>query len=86
MSERTSRYDAIWEKLKKDGKAVVSAHPILHARISKAVKKRKNLDLAFKVANNLDSFRLVISTDEKNPNLLIFRLKAKIGIFDKVVT
>ena len=45
----TSKYYPIWEKLKKELRCDVAAVPALHARIKKAVVKRKDRDLAFKL-------------------------------------
>ena len=41
-------YQPIWLKLKMQGSASIAAHPLLHARIIKAVVKEKWLDTGFK--------------------------------------
>lgn len=46
-----SKYSPIWENLKRDLEARVVAHPALHRRIIKAVIKRKDEDLGYKVLN-----------------------------------
>lgn len=43
------RYQPIWIKLKQKGKATLTAHPLLHKRIIKAVIKEKWLDLSYKL-------------------------------------
>ena len=43
------KYEPIWLKLKKVGSASIAAHPLLHARIIKAVVKEKWLDEGFKL-------------------------------------
>jgi hypothetical protein len=42
-----SRYLPIWNELKEKGKCRLAAPPALHPRIIKAVKKRRNQDIAF---------------------------------------
>lgn len=37
----------IWKELKEKGKCRLTAPPVLHERIKKAVKKRKDKDIAF---------------------------------------
>lgn len=76
-----SKYRPIWIKIKKTGKATVSAHPLLFRRICKAVIKQKDLDLAFKVANDFDSFKLHIHRDVEK-HQITFVLKQRIGIED----
>lgn len=44
-----SRYQPIWDTLKKNNHAKLVAPVVLHRRIIKAVIKRKDVDLAFKV-------------------------------------
>lgn len=44
-----SRYQPIWDQLKAEGKCCIVAHTCLHKRIKKAVIKRKDEDLAFKL-------------------------------------
>lgn len=43
-----SRYQPIWDEIKKSGTATIVAPQILHKRIIKAVIKRKDVDLAYK--------------------------------------
>lgn len=76
-----SKYRPIWDRIKKNGKATVSAHPLLFRRICKAVIKQKDLDLAFKVANDFDNFKLQIHRDA-DKHQITFVLKQKIGIED----
>lgn len=45
------RYQPIWNKLKEKGSASIAAHPLLHARIIKAVTKEKWMDDGFKLQN-----------------------------------
>jgi hypothetical protein len=44
-----SQYQPIWDALKREHKVRLVAPTVLHARIFKAVKKRRNLDLAYKL-------------------------------------
>ena len=43
------KYEQIWIKLKRTGKATITAHPLLHARIIKAVVKEKYNDSGYKL-------------------------------------
>lgn len=45
----SSQYSPIWDALKRDGTVSITAHRALHPRILKAVKKRKWLDLGYKM-------------------------------------
>lgn len=49
MPTPKSKYSPIWESLKKDKSCRITAPTPLHARIIKAVIKRKDLDLAYKL-------------------------------------
>lgn len=44
-----SRYSIIWHKLKKDKKVELSAPREAHARLRKAIIKRKDIDLGYKL-------------------------------------
>ncbi len=44
---QTSRYLPIWKELKDKGSCRITAPPQFHARLIKAVKKRRDKDLAF---------------------------------------
>lgn len=52
-------------------------------RIIKAVMKEKLNDLAFKLMNAHDTFRLEIIRDEEK-GIVSFKLKAKLGVEDVV--
>ena len=78
------KYQPIWNEIKQKKKCSVSAHPLLFKRIIKAVVKEKDRDLAFKIANDLDSLYLDITRDEEK-HLITFRLKQRIGIADVVI-
>jgi hypothetical protein len=43
------KYEPIWLKLKREGTAAIAAHPLLHARVIKAVIKEKWLDQGYKL-------------------------------------
>lgn len=42
-------YSNIWNELKKNNTCSVAAHPLLHRRIIKAVRKEKDIDIGFKL-------------------------------------
>lgn len=73
----SSRYTPIWNKLKLDGTCKIAAHPALHARIVKAVKKRKNEDLAFKFSIS-ESQKVSRLTFKATASEIIFYLKVKV--------
>lgn len=79
-----NKYYPIWRELKQKKKCTVSAHPLLFTRVIKGVIKEKGRDLAFKVANDLDSIYLVIAKDIEK-HTVTFRLKQRVGIADIVV-
>lgn len=47
IEHQTSRYLPIWLELKEHGICRITAPPVFHRRIVKAVKKRRDKDLAF---------------------------------------
>lgn len=47
---QTSRYLPIWLSLRKTGKCSITAPPHHHKRIIKAVKKRRDKDIAYRYA------------------------------------
>lgn len=78
------KYQPIWEKIKQERVCHVSVHPLLFARLVKAVVKEKDKDLAFKVANDLDDCYLEILRDVEK-QIITFKLKQRVGIADIVV-
>ena len=66
-----SEYDPIWSKLKTDKVVKVTANRLLHPRIVKAVKKRKWLDIAYKLETDPVVETLSHSIDG---SVIIFRL------------
>jgi hypothetical protein len=67
------KYYPIWSKLKqsKDGTASIVAHPLLHARIIKAVTKEKWMDTSFKLQVLPYYFAM---TYEVKGNMITFKL------------
>ena len=43
------QYEPAWLELKTEGRVVIAAHPLVHGRIFKAVKKEKDMDLVYKL-------------------------------------
>lgn len=77
-------YQDLWETIRdKEDIIQIECHPKLMNRIIKAVMKEKLNDLAFKLLNTHDSFRLEIKKDEEK-GVVSFKLKAKLGIEDIV--
>lgn len=48
IEQQTSRYLPIWKQLKEKGHCRITAPPQFHTTIIKAVKKRRDKDLAFR--------------------------------------
>lgn len=77
-------YQELWETIRDTEEIVkIKCHPKLIDRIVKAVMKEKLNDLAFKLVNTHDSFRLEIKRDTEKGEVS-FKLKAKLGIEDVV--
>jgi hypothetical protein len=68
-----SSYQPIWDTLKREGKVRLAAPTVLHTRIFNAVRKRKNIDLAYKLecAEQFKEAKLRRSTQG---NILILEL------------
>lgn len=72
-------YLSIWNRVKKEGTAVVSADVSLHKRIIKAVRKERTRDISWRVAQtNLPCTRLVLRVEIVESNL-IFRLVPEVS-------
>lgn len=54
---QVSQYEPIWITLKSERKCRITAPVALHKRIIKAVTKRKNLDIAYKVEREESGFK-----------------------------
>lgn len=84
MTRGLREYQPVWNKIKETAKCRLEVPPQLVARVKKAVIKEKNMDSAFKLMNDEDQFRLVISYDRKS-QVLKFELKQKYGLEERVV-
>lgn len=79
------KYEAIWYKIKTEGKCLVAAHPALHKRIKKAVTKEKYNDNVYKLSHDIagkEQPELSVSVDDKQPQVLIFTLVIPISLGD----
>jgi hypothetical protein len=72
------QYEPIWMLLKVKGTATLRVAPVFAKTVKKAVMKEKNMDLAFKLTHDDDSYFLKISYDEKK-SIMTFELKRRIG-------
>jgi hypothetical protein len=70
------RYTPIWIKLKQKGEATITAHPLLHKRIIKAVIKEKWLDLAYKL--QISPYYAVL-THSREGSIVTFKLQKFLG-------
>lgn len=77
----TSSYEPIWLELKKNRVCKVTAHRALHPRIKKAVCKRKDLDLGYKLEVSQRDRVARLSMKSKH-SIIEFRLIESIGIGD----
>jgi len=77
----TSDYDPIWVALKKDNICRVSAPRPLHPRIKKAVYKRKDLDLGYKLQLKEKGKVARLSIKSKQ-SVIEFKLVVSIGLED----
>lgn len=71
---KDSKYQPIWELIKKDHTAKVVAVSRLHPRIIKAVTKRKDLDTAYKFECGEQHRKAVLSASIEG-NTITFYLK-----------
>lgn len=74
-----SRYLPIWLELKEKGKCKLAAPPALHPRIIKAVKKRRNKDIAFSYAIAEDHKKAKLHFESKG-SFLYITLYISIGL------
>lgn len=81
MSTLVSRYNPIWAALKKDGVCVITAPPVLHPRIIKAVAKRKYRDLAFHLEMS-EAGKSAKLSHKISGSVITFTLNKSIGIGD----
>jgi hypothetical protein len=70
------KYEPIWIKLKQKGVASITAHPLLHKRIIKAVIKEKWLDIGYKLEIQP---RHSIMTHTRTGSILEFKLTKYLG-------
>lgn len=83
--ERSERlYEPAWKLLKATGRVEIEVPPAHLETIKKAIKKEKTQDLAFKVMNDFEQFRLKMQYDMERRRLVIY-LVAKFGFEQKVV-
>lgn len=84
MPQARSKYITVWEQVKTLGKCSVVAETRFHQRIKKAIVKRKDEDLAFKLecAENGTKYKLKSRLDPKNNMVLVFTLEKVLGAND----
>jgi hypothetical protein len=57
------KYEIIWRSLKINRNVKVKTHPALFERVRKAVKKERDKDIAFAIANAEDPCRILVKFD-----------------------
>lgn len=84
MAQPRSRYAVVWDTLKATKKCSIKAEVRFHARIKKAVAKRKDEDLIFKLecADNKIKFKIKCITDKEDVTILMFSLVRVYGVND----
>lgn len=79
---KTSRkYKQAWELLKKNKIVILRCNHLVHKRIIRMMRKEKDEDSGFKIANSNDPLRLLAKAD-KESGKIVFKLKQKFGIED----
>lgn len=79
------KYEPIWDALKRqDTVEVQVAHPVLVRRIKKAVIKEKYNDLAFRLLNEMQEYRLEFSFN-KQTGVMKLELKQLYGLSEKEI-
>ncbi len=73
LTQAMRLYQPIWEKLKREGKASVTANRVLHARILKAVIKEKWLDLGYKL--EIAPYHCIVTHSRSNSVLTFYLTK-----------
>ena len=69
------KYQRIWEALKVSYSVSLEADTSMHARITKAVRKEKNIDLGWKLLS-LEQGKKYVLTEEIEGRLIKFKLTA----------
>lgn len=84
MVQARSRYAVVWDTLKASKKCSIKAEVRFHARIKKAIVKRKDEDLIFKLecADNKIKFKLKCNSDKEDVTILQFSLIRVYGVND----
>lgn len=78
------KYQAIWQRLKNSSTlaCTVEVHRLIVARVVKAVIKEKDMDVAFKLANEKSPLRLTVERiplADKRHVRIEFKLKQRYG-------
>lgn len=76
---RRRKYQDIWERIKKNKRAMIECHPMFFQTVRKGVIKEKFNDIGFKVLNDHDRFSLEITFDREKQRA-VFELKQKLGL------
>lgn len=66
-----SRYSVIWAKLKKDKQVELAAPPKFHLRLKKAIIKRKDIDLGYKLLLAEEHKRAILEFSSKDSKLTV---------------
>lgn len=87
QNRKLRRYESIWLRLKnsKSDSCRIVVHNIhLLERIKKGVIKEKDMDLAFKLKNETEHWRLEMEYNEQTKEL-VFKLVTRLGIKEKII-
>jgi len=67
------QYQAIWERIKKHGKATLIAPVDSHRRIIKAVQKEKYMDMGFKLLQSEKGVKMrLVTYDDSESGVITF--------------
>jgi len=78
-NKQTRKYKAAWELLKKNHIVILRCSHLVHKRIVRMMRKEKDEDLGYKLANQEDPLRLHAFCD-KAGGKIVFKLKQRFGI------
>jgi hypothetical protein len=80
--QQTSKYLPIWKQLKATGSCRVTAPPQYHKKIIKAVRKRRDKDLAFLylLRDEHKQHSITATVSPETPTIIEFKLKIELTL------
>lgn len=78
-NKQQRKYKHAWELLKKNHIVILKCSHLVHKRIVRMMRKEKDEDKGYKIANQEDPLRLLAFCD-KEGGKITFKLKQRLGI------